>query len=94
MDQIIDQDTAHGLQDDAVRSHGLVAWMITQDPPAHPGKPLMARLVTTVPTPYVLLADTLAALHAMLPAGLEWSNRQPIDPPDVLEVWFVDDFHT
>ena len=38
MDQIIDQDMARGLQDDAVRTHGVVGWAISQNPPAHPGK--------------------------------------------------------
>ena len=89
MDQIIDQDMARGLQDDAARAHSEVGWVISQNPPAHPGKALMARLVSTMATPYVLLADTLAELHAMLPPGLERSSRQAIDPPDVLEVWFV-----
>ena len=89
MDQIIDKDMAHGLHDDAARAHGEVGWVISQNPPAHPGKALMARLVSTMPTPYVLLADTLTELPAMLPPGLEWSNRRPIDPPGVLEIWFV-----
>ncbi len=40
-------------------------------------------------TSYVLLADTLTDIQAMLSPGLEWSNRRPIDPSDVLEVWFI-----
>lgn len=88
MDQIIDRNTARGLQDDAARVHGVVGWVVSQDPPAHPGRALMARLITTMPTPYILLADTLANLRAMLPAGLERSDPQPRDPPDVLEIWF------
>ena len=89
MDQIIDKDMARSLQDDTARAHGEVGWLISQDPPAHPGKALMTRLVSTMPTPYVLLADTLAELHAMLPADLEQFERQAIDPPDILEVWFA-----
>jgi len=33
-------------------------------------------------------ADTLAELQAMLPPGLVQSPRQPIDPPEVMEIWF------
>jgi hypothetical protein len=79
MDQIIDKDMARGLQDDAARAHGEVGWVISQDPPAHPGKALMARLVSTIPTPYVLLADTLAELHVMLPAGALDDMEQEAD---------------
>jgi hypothetical protein len=49
----------------------------------------VARLVTTHPTIYLMLADTLAELQAMLPPGLERSPRQPADPPEVVEVWFA-----
>ena len=89
MDQIIDKDMARGLQDDAARAHGEVGWVISQNPTAHPGKALMARLITTAPTLYVLLADTLAELQAMLPPGLERFDRMAVDPPDVLEAWFT-----
>jgi hypothetical protein len=40
------------------------------------------------PTPYILVGHTLAEIHARLPQGLERSDRQPSDPPDVVEVWF------
>jgi hypothetical protein len=56
MDQIVDTDIARGLQDGAARTHGLIGWVISQNPPEHPGKALMARLITTTATPYVLLA--------------------------------------
>ena len=49
----------------------------------------MARLLTNAPTPYVLLADTLGGLHAQLPPGVMWSDRQPGDPPEVVEIWFL-----
>jgi hypothetical protein len=45
--------------------------------------------MTDAPTPYVLLADTLEGLHAQLPSGMGWSDRQPADPPEALEFWFV-----
>jgi hypothetical protein len=31
----------------------------------------------------------LGELHAQLPPGLERSDHQPADPPDVLEIWFL-----
>ena len=47
-----------------------------------------ARLVTDALTPYVLLAETLGELHAQLPPGLERSDHQPADPPEVVEIRF------
>ena len=38
--------------------------------------------------PCVLVAATLAELHAMLPAGLSRSPRAPADPPGVVEIWY------
>jgi hypothetical protein len=38
--------------------------------------------------PYVLVADTLEELRAQLPAGLTYSERQPADAPEVMEVWY------
>jgi hypothetical protein len=35
-----------------------------------------------------MVADTLAELQAMLPPGLARSPRQPVDPPEVVEIWF------
>jgi hypothetical protein len=37
----------------------------------------------------VLVAGTLEELRAQLPAGLRHSGRLPADPPDLVEVWFV-----
>jgi hypothetical protein len=51
-----------------------------------------ARLVTSgrVPSPYLLLADTLAGIQKMLPPGLVRSDRHPGDPPEVVvEIWFA-----
>jgi hypothetical protein len=64
-----------------------VGWVVVRDPPEHPGK-VVARLVTEAPTPYVLLADTLAGIHAQLPPYLARAGRQPADPPGVVEIWF------
>jgi hypothetical protein len=57
-----------------------------EDQAAYPGK-LMARLTTTEPTTYVLLADTLAKMRAVLPPGLHHSERTPADPDDLVELW-------
>ena len=69
-DQIIDADAARSLHTDACRSHALVAWAVLWDLPAYPER-YAARLLTlsTQASPYLLLADTLAGLRAMLPPG-------------------------
>jgi hypothetical protein len=45
-------------------------------------------MVTGSPSVYVLEAETLGELRAMLPPGLERSERQPADPPEVIELWW------
>ena len=87
MDQLIDAATARALHADACRSHALVGWVVRRNQPEYPGK-VVARLVTEAHTPYVLVADTLAEIHAQLPAGLTRAGRQPADPPEVVEIWF------
>ncbi|HJS87527.1 MAG TPA: hypothetical protein VJ779_18895 [Acetobacteraceae bacterium] len=86
-DQVIDAAMARGLHADACRDHALVGWVVTRDPPEYPDK-VTARLVTDAPSPYVLLADTLAEIHAQLPPHLVRTGRQPADPPEVVEIWF------
>ena len=85
-DQVVDALTAGSLSADTARDHGLAGWVVVRDQP-RPGA-FTARLVTDAPTPYVLHGDTLADLHARLPAGLVRSDRQPGDPPDLVEIWF------
>ncbi len=60
------------------------------DLPAYPER-YAARLVTSgrTPSPYLLLADTLAGVREQLPAGLTRSERMPVDPPEVVEIWFA-----
>jgi hypothetical protein len=84
-DQIIDAVMARALQADAVRTHPLVAWIVTRDEVT--GE-FAARLVTDAPTSYVLFSDTLTGLQAQLPTDLTRTDRQPADPPEVVEVWF------
>ena len=87
-DQIVDAVMARAIQADAARTHPLLAWIVMQDEVIYPGK-FVARLVTDAPTPYVLLADTLGELQAQLPPRLARSDRQPADPPEVVEIWFL-----
>jgi hypothetical protein len=70
-DQIIDVDLARGLQADAARQTDLLAWIVTLAPHEHRMR-VMARLVTSAPTPYVLLADSLGELSDAL-HGLQFS---------------------
>ena len=86
-DQVVDAAMARGLHADACRSHALVGWVVRRNPPEYPGK-FVARLMTEAHTPYVLLADTLAEIHALLPAGLTRAGRQPANLPEVVEIWF------
>ena len=87
-DEIINAALARGLQADACRRHPLVGWLVTWDPPYYPDR-FVARLVTDAPTPYVLVANNLAELQERLPAGITRSDRQSVDPPEVVEVWFA-----
>jgi hypothetical protein len=87
-DQIIDAVMAHALHADACRDHALVAWVMLWDLPAYPER-FAARLATSPASPYLLLADTLGGIRAMLPPGLMRSERMPGDPPEVVEIWFA-----
>jgi len=53
-DQVIDATMARSIQEYAERKHPMMAWVVTQDERTHRGQ-FVARLVTNVPTPYVLL---------------------------------------
>jgi hypothetical protein len=55
-----------------------------QDAPEYPDK-FIARLVTDAPSPYLLIADTLAEIHGQLPPHLVRKERQSVDPPEVME---------
>jgi hypothetical protein len=67
----------------------MVGWRAMRDPPDYPGN-FVARLVTALPSPYLLVADTLAEIHAALPPNLVRTDRQPVSPPEVIEIWFAD----
>jgi hypothetical protein len=64
----------------------LVGWIVMRDQPNYPDE-MIARLVTDGPTPYILLGHTLAEVQVQLPPDLQRSERQPSDPPEVVEVW-------
>jgi hypothetical protein len=86
-DEVIDAVLARSLHADTCRREPLVGWIVMVDPPDYRGR-FTARLVTSVPSPYVLTASTLAELRAQLPPMLERSDRQPSDLPEVVEIWF------
>ena len=83
-DQIIDAAMARSLHADACRNHVAVAWAVLWDLPAYPDR-YAARLVTSGPgpSPYLLLADSLAEIQAMLPRDLVRSERMPAE----VEIW-------
>lgn len=87
IDQIVTADIAQQLHNEAIRTRAMAAWIVMETHHPHPGK-MLARLATTEPTVYVLLADTLAELRAQIPPGLERSGRTPADPEGVVEIWF------
>jgi hypothetical protein len=64
--------------------------VVLWDLPAYPER-FATRLVTSgaMPSPYLLLADSLAGIQEQLPAGLTRSERMPVDPPEVVEIWFA-----
>ena len=87
-DQLIDAAMARSLHTDACRDHALVAWVVLWDLPAYPER-FAAQLATNDPSPYRLLAETLAGIRELLPSGLVRSERQPVDPPEVVEIWLA-----
>ena len=90
-DRLIDPAMARALHADACRAHAAVAWAALWDLPAYPDR-YAARLATSgyAPSPYLVLADTLAGIRAMLPPGMKRSERMPVDPPEVVEIWFAE----
>lgn len=65
-DQVINTTMSGAIQVDANRTHVRFAWIIQHQLPNHPGK-FIARLTLEHPTIYVLVANTLAGVQAMLP---------------------------
>jgi hypothetical protein len=92
-DKIIDAAAAQGLHAYAVREQPLVGWAVMKGVSDYPDE-FIARLMTNGPTPYVLLADTLAGLRDQLPPDLVRIERQPADPPEVMETWLPEEART
>jgi hypothetical protein len=90
-DQIVDATMARSLHTDACRNHAIVAWVVLWDLPAYPER-FAARMATSgaLPSPYLLLADSLAGIRDQLPPGLVRSERMPGDPPGMVEIWFAE----
>jgi precorrin-4 methylase len=86
-DQVVTPEMARTMHAKAVQAGALVGWVVSAGEDEHQGK-LVARMVTGSPSVYVLVADTLDKLRAMLPPDLERSERQPADPPGVIELWW------
>jgi hypothetical protein len=80
---------AQEKQDDARAAGDLLIWTICDDPSDHPGKytarPYSAR--RGQPDEFLLVADTYAEILGMLPAGLVRLERDPSDPPVIVESW-------
>jgi len=68
-----------------------LTWILTAADVEHPGKHVarahQADHQGGTVQPGALVADTLAELRAMLPAGLTRSDRTSALPPDVIESW-------
>lgn len=86
IDKIINAAGAREMQAYADRTYRLWGWTVMKAQPDYPGK-VIARLSAGTPTPYLMVADTVAEIHAWLPPGLVRWDRRPIDPPGVLEIW-------
>jgi hypothetical protein len=71
MDQVIDADVAKRLHIEALLNRAEAARVVTERFSEPPPSQLMARFVTYAPTPYILLADTIAELRDQLPPAPE-----------------------
>jgi hypothetical protein len=80
---------ARVLPADACRDHAAVTWVVMREAPENPEQ-VIARPATKQLSPYVLLrANTMAGAQEHLPPRLVRSERQPADPLEVVEIWFV-----
>jgi hypothetical protein len=87
-DQIINAATALKVQAEARRTWAIVGWCVTIDVRHQPGR-YVAHLLAGEPSPYVLVADSLDDLHALLPPGLIRLPGLPPDQPEIVELWFA-----
>jgi hypothetical protein len=75
----------------ASANHGLVMWFVTLTDPAHPGRAVAYAIKGDTSgghrLPGELVADTIEAVRAMLPAGLTRHNLSAYDPVGTVEAW-------
>ena len=64
LDQIVSATTAGQLNNEAIRTRAMAVRIVMASHHPYKGK-VLARLATTEPTVYILLADTLAELRAI-----------------------------
>lgn len=83
-DRILTAELAQALQDECATEGELLAWIVTSAEGEVAARPVTAGRGALS---YVLIAATLPALRAMLPAGLARMPREPADPEGVVEVW-------
>lgn len=77
------------VQATASRDRDLLVWTICANPSDFPGR-YTARPHSTFsgrPLEFVLVADGLDAIRALLPPGLSCLARAPTDDPVILETW-------
>jgi hypothetical protein len=83
--------TRHTLRTPALRNDVLTIWTIYQSHPDHPGKFVVRAYDVTssgsVPRTETFVHDTLAEARAVVPCGLYWMNRNPVDDPTIVETW-------
>lgn len=82
---------AQAMQDEAAAHGRWLTWLLTGADLEHPGRTTARAYVADhhggSMLPGALVADTLDALRAMLPAGLTRRDRTSALPPDVIESW-------
>ena len=85
-DRILTAEIAQALQRESEQEGELLAWIVT----GSKGE-VVARPVTTGrgALPYVLMADTLEALRAQIPAGLVRAAPSAVGPEGMLEMWYA-----
>ena len=84
-DRILTAEIAQALQDDSTAEDEALVWIVTGGEGEMLARPVAAGRGALA---YVLFAETLAGLRALLPAGLVRSPRMPGDPAGVIEMWY------
>jgi hypothetical protein len=74
------------------REEVLTIWTIYQNHPAHPGQFVVRAYDVlagghTVARAESVVRDTLPEAREVVPCGLYWMNRNPVDDPTIVETW-------